>query len=37
MRHMLSCISPLYLEQGLLLRDFFFAHDGNELIDIVKN
>ncbi|EON4226941.1 molecular chaperone [Escherichia coli] len=36
MCHMLSCVSPLYLEQGLLLRDFFFAHDGNELIDIVK-
>ncbi|EJL3754440.1 molecular chaperone TorD family protein [Escherichia coli] len=36
MCHMLSCVSPFYLEQGLLLRDFFLAHDREELINVLK-
>lgn len=27
---------PFFLQQGLLLRDFFFARNRNELIDILK-
>ena len=36
MYHMSSCFSPFYLGQGLLLRDFFFSHNRDELIDLVK-
>ncbi|EIX4510479.1 molecular chaperone TorD family protein [Escherichia coli] len=36
MSHIFFCMSPFYLEQGLLLRDFFFSRDIEELNNTVK-
>lgn len=36
MPHVFYCMSPFYLEQGLLLRDFFSSRSGKELNNVVK-